>query len=129
MFQFLPFMLGLMTGSVAVRAARSQRARQGLERARASARALEHPIDDLRTAASSSLAAIERGTARLREKIAPPAPVATQDTQAPTRSPRKAAPKAAPAKPGTAKRTPPRARKPAASKAAPAAQSTEKGEA
>lgn len=117
MFQFLPFMLGLMTGSVAVRAARSQRARQGLERARASARTLEHPIDGLRTAATTGLVAIEHGSARLREKIAPAAPAPAP--AAPTRTPRKTPPKAAGTKPAAAK--PARTRKPAASKAAPEA--------
>lgn len=132
MFQFLPFLLGLATGSAAVRVARSKQARQGLDRARAGIKALEHPGSSLRSAALSSLEALEQGSARLRAKmdtapaaeaaVEPSAPAAPAAAARKTRAPRRAAPAPAAAeKPARAPR-----RKKAAS---PAAESTTKPQA
>lgn len=134
MFQFLPFILGLATGSATVRVARSKQARQGLDRARAGIKALEHPGSSLRSAALSSLEALEQGSARLRAKmdtapaaeapVEPSAPAAPAAATRKARTPRRASPAPAAAaaeKPARAPR-----RKKAAS---PATESTTKPQA
>lgn len=77
MLQFLPFVLGILSGSAAVKAARSRQAREGFNRARASLGKAGSQLREgfagsgssVRQATVSGLAALEQGSARLREKL------------------------------------------------------------
>ncbi len=112
MLQFLPFVLGILSGSAAVKAARSRQAREGFTRARASLGKAGSQLREgfagsgssVRQATVSGLAALEQGSARLREKLE-----ATEASE-------QAAPVAAEAAAPAARK--PRVRKPAATDAA-----------
>lgn len=91
MFQLIPFALGIVSGAIAVRVARSGKAREGLAIA---CDGLQKTRSSLRNATVSGLEALEQGSAKVREKLSAPADeVPTNDTPAVT------APAAAAAKP------------------------------
>ncbi len=123
MLQFLPFVLGILSGSAAVKAARSRKAREGVALARAGLEktgqrlreGLGQSSSTLRDATLSSLSAIEQGSARLREKLEANAPASIQ--------PALITPAAEPAAKPAARK--PRARKPAAVAAPAVAVATE----
>lgn len=77
MLPLIPFAAGLLAGAAAIRLFRSDKARTGLNKARAS---LGKAEDQLREVAVSGLTAVESSSARLRERLsttadAPPAEI------------------------------------------------------
>ncbi|KAF7598220.1 MAG: hypothetical protein CGU28_13420 [Candidatus Dactylopiibacterium carminicum] len=115
MIPLIPFALGIVSGAIAVRLARTVKAKESLVVAR---EGLQKTRSSLRDATVSSLAAIEHTSARVREKLvepaaestpAPKATLATAASKPRNRKPAAVAASAAPAKPKRA----PRSRKPA----------------
>lgn len=67
MLPLIPFAAGILTGAVALRLLRSNKARTGLDKARSG---LGQAQEKLRGAAISGLSAIETTSARTRERLA-----------------------------------------------------------
>ena len=65
MLPLIPFAVGILTGVAAVKLVRNEKAKKGLECAQ----------ERLQNATVSGLSAIEQSSARLRNRIQPPAPL------------------------------------------------------
>ncbi|MFT3759642.1 hypothetical protein [Thauera sp.] len=122
MFPLLPFVAGVLTGAVALRLAKADKTKAGVEAGVEKARAgMEKAQGTLRGAAVSSLEAIENASARARKRLSAeeaPAADAVEDAAPADAGAPEQAEKPAPAR---RKRAPRAAAKPKKAKAAPAA--------